>query len=195
MRELTTSDIREIQRRLGGATDLPSIDPGGETAIEKAAALGYSLIRGGHKSLGHAALEVTLVLNGFELQAEVDEQEQMILGVADGSVAAVEFAEWVSEAAMPAAPVAIPITDTLDLHPFRPREIRDVAREYLIEARAKGYTQVRLIHGRGIGVQRENIRALLASLDFVIEFHDADPSGGGWGSTVVLMAPISLNEE
>jgi dsDNA-specific endonuclease/ATPase MutS2 len=91
--------------------------------------------------------------------------------------------------------VEIPITDTLDLHPFRPREIRDVAREYLIEAHARGFTQVRLIHGRGIGVQRENIRALLRSLDFVTDFHDADPSGGGWGSTVVLLAPNSLNRE
>jgi DNA-nicking Smr family endonuclease len=84
-------------------------------------------------------------------------------------------------------PIAIPITDTLDLHPFRPDEIRDVAREYLAEAHARGFTQVRLIHGRGIGVQRERIRALLTELDFVIDFHDADGSGGGWGSTVVLL--------
>jgi dsDNA-specific endonuclease/ATPase MutS2 len=85
-------------------------------------------------------------------------------------------------------PIEIPITDTLDLHPFRPAEVRDVAREYLLEAHARGFTQVRLIHGRGTGVQREGIRALLSSLDFVIDFHDADASGGGWGSTVVLLA-------
>jgi len=85
-------------------------------------------------------------------------------------------------------PVEIPITDTLDLHPFRPAEVRDVAREYLLEAHARGFTQVRLIHGRGMGVQREGIRALLSSLEFVIDFHDADASGGGWGSTVVLLA-------
>lgn len=91
------------------------------------------------------------------------------------------------------SPVEIPITDTLDLHPFRPGEIRDVAREYLIEAHARGFTQVRLIHGRGIGVQRERIRSLLRELDFVVDFQDADPSGGGWGSTVVLMASNSLN--
>jgi dsDNA-specific endonuclease/ATPase MutS2 len=71
-------------------------------------------------------------------------------------------------------PVEIPITDTLDLHPFRPAEVQDVAREYLHEARSKGYRQVRLIHGRGIGVQRERIT-------------DADGSGGGWGSTVVVL--------
>ena len=81
--------------------------------------------------------------------------------------------------------IEIPITDTIDLHPFRPQEIRDVAREYLLEAHARGFRQVRLIHGRGIGVQREGIRSLLRSLDFIDDFHDADPSGGGWGSTVV----------
>ena len=98
----------------------------------------------------------------------------------------------------PVEAVEIPITDTLDLHPFRPIEVRDVAREYLLEAHARGFTQVRLIHGRGIGVQREGIRSLLASLDFVIDFHDADSSGGGWGSTVVLLAPnpqVAPNEE
>ena len=86
-------------------------------------------------------------------------------------------------------PVSIPITDTLDLHPFRPAEVADVAREYLIEAHAQGLTQVRLIHGRGIGVQRERVRSILRELDFVLDFEDADPSGGGWGSTVVLLAP------
>jgi DNA-nicking Smr family endonuclease len=84
-------------------------------------------------------------------------------------------------------PVAIAITDTLDLHSFRPNEVRDVAHDYLVEAHGRGFTQVRLIHGRGIGVQRERIRSLLESLDFVEAFHDADPSGGGWGSTIVLL--------
>jgi DNA-nicking Smr family endonuclease len=85
------------------------------------------------------------------------------------------------------APVEIPITDTLDLHPFQPKEIRDVAREYLLEARALGFRQVRLIHGRGIGVQRERIRSLLGELDFVEAFQDADGAGGGWGATVVIL--------
>ena len=84
-------------------------------------------------------------------------------------------------------PVEIPITDTLDLHPFQPSEIKDVAREYLIEAHARGFRQVRLIHGRGIGVQRERIRSLLQTLEFVEGFVDADGSGGGWGATVVAL--------
>ena len=87
------------------------------------------------------------------------------------------------------SPVEVPITDTFDLHPFQPREIRDVAREYLVEAHARGFRQVRLIHGRGIGVQRENIRALLGELDFIESFEDADASRG---STVILLASNSL---
>lgn len=86
-------------------------------------------------------------------------------------------------------PVEVPIEDSIDLHPFRPKEIRDVAEEYLIAARQRGFRQVRLIHGRGQGVQREIIRSLLSSLDFVREFHDAEASGGGWGATVVYLDP------
>lgn len=80
-------------------------------------------------------------------------------------------------------PFAIPIEDVLDLHPFRANEIRDVAREYLIEARKRGYREVRLIHGRGKGVQRANIQALLASLDFVESWRDE----AHLGATVVVM--------
>jgi DNA-nicking Smr family endonuclease len=91
---------------------------------------------------------------------------------------------------VPDQPLAIPIEDVLDLHPFRPSDVRDVALEYLIAAREKGFGQVRLIHGRGMGVQRANIQAMLRKLDFVSEFHDADPTGGGWGATVVMLEPI-----
>ena len=84
-------------------------------------------------------------------------------------------------------PVEVPIEDVLDLHPFRPADVQDVAREYLEEARRRGLRQVRLIHGRGIGVQRERIQSLLRTLDWVEDFHDADPTGGGWGATVVLL--------
>jgi DNA-nicking Smr family endonuclease len=93
------------------------------------------------------------------------------------------------------APVEIPIEDTLDLHPFSPREIQDVAREYLHEAHARGFRQVRLIHGRGIGVQRERIRTLLATLDFVEAYQDADGSGGGWGATVVVLSGVESEKQ
>jgi dsDNA-specific endonuclease/ATPase MutS2 len=90
-------------------------------------------------------------------------------------------------------PIEIPIEDTLDLHPFRPNEIRDVVADYLEEARSRGFRQVRLIHGRGIGVQRANVQALLRKLDFVEDFHDADATGGGWGATVVLLKCASTS--
>ena len=83
------------------------------------------------------------------------------------------------------APFEVPIEDALDLHPFQPREIRDVAAEYLIAAREKGFREVRLIHGRGRGVQRSIIRSLLESLEFVESYGDADAGGGGWGATIV----------
>jgi DNA-nicking Smr family endonuclease len=92
---------------------------------------------------------------------------------------------------IPDDPIEIPITDSVDLHPFAPRDVREVALEYLLAAREKGFRQVRLIHGRGVGVQREIIRSLLSSLDWVEEFHDADPTGGGWGATVALLRPSS----
>ncbi len=91
-------------------------------------------------------------------------------------------------------PVIVPITDTLDLHPFRPSEVRDVAGAYLEEAHARGFRQVRLIHGKGIGMQRDTVRALLASLDFVEGFQDADASGGGWGATVVMLRSLVMDD-
>ena len=85
--------------------------------------------------------------------------------------------------------IEIPIEDSLDLHPFRPAEIRDVVLDYLEAARAMGFTEVRLIHGKGKGVQRASIRGLLAGLDFVEFYSDAGIGGGEWGATIVRMIP------
>lgn len=82
-------------------------------------------------------------------------------------------------------PVELPLEDVLDLHPFRPNEIRSVVEEYLLACCAAGFTTVRLIHGKGIGVQRESIRTLLTRLPYVRSFHDAPPEAGGWGATIV----------
>ena len=79
--------------------------------------------------------------------------------------------------------VELPIEDSLDLHAFLPGEIRDVTREYLMEARARGFREVRLIHGRGKGVQRANVQTLLRTLDFVADFHD----DAHLGATVVVL--------
>ena len=79
--------------------------------------------------------------------------------------------------------VELPIEDSLDLHAFLPNEIRDVAREYLTEAQARGFREVRLIHGRGKGVQRANVQTLLRTLDFVEDFRD----DAHLGATVVVL--------
>jgi dsDNA-specific endonuclease/ATPase MutS2 len=84
-------------------------------------------------------------------------------------------------------PVRIPITDIFDLHSIPPRDARAVVEEYLEEARRLGFKAVRIIHGRGIGAQREMVRQVLASKDYVSHFADAPAEAGGWGATVVTL--------
>lgn len=84
-------------------------------------------------------------------------------------------------------PVTIPIEDALDLHPFRPREIPDVVISYLEAAVRAGFREVRLIHGRGIGVQRERVRDALAHSPLVERFADAPADRGGWGATIAWL--------
>ena len=83
--------------------------------------------------------------------------------------------------------VVLPIEDHLDLHPFRPRDIRGVVGSYLECALEAGFHEVRLIHGRGIGVQREVVRSVLTTHPAVAGFSDAPPERGGWGATVVRL--------
>jgi dsDNA-specific endonuclease/ATPase MutS2 len=84
-------------------------------------------------------------------------------------------------------PVILPIEDTLDLHPFAPRDVASVVDEYLHQAVALGFGEVRLIHGRGIGVQRAAVQSLLGRHPLVASFFDAPPDRGGWGATVALL--------
>jgi len=82
-----------------------------------------------------------------------------------------------------ADPVEIPITDVLDLHSFRPAEVADVVREYVDAAHALGLCHLRIIHGRGVGVQRRTVRTLLERDPRVLAFGDAPAEAGGWGAT------------
>lgn len=84
-------------------------------------------------------------------------------------------------------PVTIEITDIIDLHTIPPRDVKRVVEEYLLEARAKGFRSVRIIHGKGIGVQREIVRTVLARTPFVDEWSDAPPDAGGLGATLVRL--------
>ena len=81
-------------------------------------------------------------------------------------------------------PVDIEVTDSLDLHAFRPKDVKAVLVAYLAEAREKGFRYVRIIHGKGIGVQREMVRGVLSETDFVKGFKSGDEFSGGWGATV-----------
>jgi dsDNA-specific endonuclease/ATPase MutS2 len=82
----------------------------------------------------------------------------------------------------------IELTDVFDLHTFSPRDVRPAVEAYLDEAKARGFRHVRIIHGKGIGQQRETVRKILGKTDFVEEFGDAPLEAGGWGATVVTLA-------
>jgi dsDNA-specific endonuclease/ATPase MutS2 len=84
-------------------------------------------------------------------------------------------------------PVTIPITDVFDLHTIPPREVKRVVEEYLIEAQGAGFRSLRIIHGKGIGVQREMVRSILARTTFVLDWTDAPPEAGGLGATIVRL--------
>lgn len=84
-------------------------------------------------------------------------------------------------------PVHIPITDVLDLHTVSPREAKGVLEEYLQETHRLGFKALRIIHGRGIGVQRQMVRDVLQQTPFVASFGDAPMDAGGWGATLVTL--------
>ena len=82
-------------------------------------------------------------------------------------------------------PVKIPIEDILDLHTFLPRDIPDLLEDYLAECLEAGLFSVRIIHGKGQGVQKRRVQGLLEKNPLVLSFKDAPPEAGGWGATLV----------
>ena len=82
-------------------------------------------------------------------------------------------------------PIRIPITDVFDLHTVPPRDIAAVVDAYLEEAHEMGFKALRIIHGKGIGVQREAVRKVLARRTYVKAFRDAPAEAGSWGATIV----------
>ena len=81
----------------------------------------------------------------------------------------------------------IPIEDSFDLHSFRPEDVADALTDYLDEAQRLGFREVRIIHGKGIGVRRAEVRKRLAADSRVLRFFDAPPDRGGMGATVVVL--------
>ncbi len=80
-----------------------------------------------------------------------------------------------------------PITDTLDLHTVPARDVVGVVEAWLEEVLAQGFVALRIVHGKGIGVQREAVRKVLGRTAFVESFGDAPMEAGGWGATVVTL--------
>ena len=83
----------------------------------------------------------------------------------------------------PSDVVEMPLEDVLDLHSFPPWEVKDLVREYLDLAVEAGFRQVRIVHGKGMGAQRELVRRLLERDPRVESFGDAPGHAGGWGAT------------
>ena len=94
------------------------------------------------------------------------------------------------EPALPDEIQSLPSSDHLDLHSFIPAEVTAVVEEYLRQCQADGQSEVRLIHGKGKGVQRARVQHLLERLDIVAAFADAPPEQGHWGATLVWLKPL-----
>ena len=87
-------------------------------------------------------------------------------------------------------PIDLPINGELDLHTFRPREIKSLIPDYLKACRERGILQVRIIHGKGIGQLRQTVHAILAKHPDVISYSLASEHFGGWGATIANLRPL-----
>ena len=140
-----------------------------------------------------ALIELTTTTSGDRAGIDPDVWKPGLLEAGTGSVTAASVREvgsvgpgdevWIEA-------VSVPLTDVLDLHSFRPEETQQVVTAYLDEARRARLGEVRIIHGRGRGVQRAAIRRVLADAPEVAEFSDAPPTRGGWGATIVRLRPV-----
>jgi len=84
-------------------------------------------------------------------------------------------------------PIQLPIDGVLDLHTFKPREVKDLVVDYLAECQKRGIFQVRIIHGKGIGNLKRTVHALLEKHPEVVSFRLDHPQFGGWGATIVYL--------
>ena len=87
----------------------------------------------------------------------------------------------------------MPIDGVLDLHTFRPREIKDLVPDYLADCRKRGILRVRIIHGKGIGNLRRTVHAILSKIPYVESYCLASEHFGGWGATIINLKPKSVD--
>ncbi len=88
-------------------------------------------------------------------------------------------------------PIELPIDGVLDLHTFKPREVKELVLDYLDECRKRGILRVRIIHGKGIGNLRRTVHAILAKHPGVLEYSLANEHFGGWGATIAHLKPAT----
>ncbi len=91
-------------------------------------------------------------------------------------------------------PIRIPIEDVLDLHTFRPQDIADLLKDYFSECLKAGIWSVRVIHGKGKGIQKRRLHKILKKHPLVQSFSDAPPEAGGWGATLVELRQASRSD-
>ncbi|MDX1763636.1 MAG: Smr/MutS family protein [bacterium] len=84
-------------------------------------------------------------------------------------------------------PFEYPIDEELDLHTFPVKELKKVVQEYLYQCHLKGFTDVRIVHGKGIGTQRRMVREILEKSPYVLSFSEPSSAQGGWGATMVRL--------
>ena len=87
-------------------------------------------------------------------------------------------------------PVQMPIDGVLDLHTFKPIDVKELVPEYLLECQKLGILRVRIIHGKGVGNLRRTVHSLLEKNPSVESFNLANEHFGGWGATIVHLRPV-----
>ncbi len=91
-------------------------------------------------------------------------------------------------------PVELPITGELDLHTFSPKEIGPLVWDYIEACIEKKIFEIRIIHGKGKGIQKKRVAKILAGHPNVVEFHPAPDDAGGWGATIAILSPASCKK-
>ena len=91
-------------------------------------------------------------------------------------------------------PITVPIEDWIDLHTFSPKEIPSLLEDYLLECEKRGYKEVRIIHGKGKGVQMNIVHSFLKKSPLVESFKLAPLGAGGWGATITYLRPLKASQ-